>query len=188
MINKLSLRAERAVPRLLGSSSRSVCVTFPPMALHRSDTIAKCRRCHRQGHCKGPNCHRCRTAAMEKLFAALLRNLATDTQRTILWYIFEHPHIAFKARVINLGALCTAARTGGPGFAHLRSRCSPCRAPGPSYRMVQICRTVFRQRRGSKTPTSVKFRTKAFLNGRSYNVATLTCYWDFLVAICAYLF
>ena len=158
------------------------------MALHQSDAIAECRRCHLQGHCKGPNCHRCRAAAMEKLFAALLRNLATDTQRTILWYCFEHPHIVFKARVINLGALCTVARTGGPGFVHLRSKCSPGLAPGPTYRMVQLCRAVFRQRRGSDKSTSVKFRTKAFSNGRCCNVATLTCYWDFFLAMCAFLF
>ena len=164
-----------------------LCV-LSAMDLYRSDTIAKCRKCHRQGHCKGPNCHRCRTAAMEKLFAALLRNLATDTQRAILWYCFEHPLITFKSRVTNLGALCTAARSGGPGFAQLRSKGGPGRGPGPSYRMVQICRSVLRQRRGIWKATSVKFKTKAFLNDRCYDVATLTCYRDCLLAISAFLF
>ena len=124
---------------------------------------------------------------MEKLFAALLRKLASDTQRAILWYCYEHPLTTFKASVTNLGALCTVAKTGGPGFTHLRSKGGPGRGPGPSYRMVQICRSVLRQRRGVWKATSVKFKTKAFLNDRCYDVATLTCYWDFLLAISPFL-
>ena len=125
---------------------------------------------------------------MEKLFAALFRKLASDTQRAILWYWCEHPLTTFKARVTNLGALCTVTKTGGPGFTHLRSKGGPGRAPGPSYRMVQICRSVLRQRRGIMKTTGAKFKTKAFLNDHCYDVATLTCYGDFLLAISAFLF
>ena len=74
------------------------------------------------------------------------------------------------------------------GFAQLRKEYRPVRAPGSAYRTVQLCRAVFRQRRGSDQSTSAKFGTKAFWNGRCYNVATLTCYWDLLLAICAFLF
>jgi len=158
------------------------------MTYHLSDAVTLCRKCHRRGHCKGPNCHRCRAAAMEKLFAALLRRLASDTQSTILWYCLEHPLITFKSRVTNLGALCTTARSGGPGFVQLRSKGGPGRGPGPSYRMVQICRSVLRQKRGIMKTIWAKFKTKAFLNDRCYDVATLTCYGDFLLAIAALLY
>ena len=125
---------------------------------------------------------------MEKLFAVLLRRLASDAQNTILWYCFEHPLITFKARVTNLGAMCTAARSGGPGFVQLRSKGGQGRGPGPSYRMVQICRSVLRRKRGIMKTTGAKFRTKAFLNDCCYDVATLTCYGDFLLAIYAFLY
>ena len=173
---------------LMRSRLKPAAPNYPStMTQHLADALARCRKCHRPGHCKGPNCHRCRAAALERLFAALLRGLPSVTQNAILWYCYEHPLITFKSRITNLGPLSAAVRSCGPGFVQMLSKGSR-RGPGPSYRMVQICRSALRQKRGITKTTGAKFKTKAFLNDRCYDVATLTCYGDFLLAISAFLY
>ena len=157
------------------------------MTQHLTEALARCRKCHRPGHCKGPNCHRCRSEALEKLAALLFPGLPTDTQHAILWYCHEHPLSTFRTRIANLGPLRMAARSCGPGFVQMLSK-GPGRGPGPSYRMVQICRSALRRKRGITRTTGAKFATKAYHNGRCYNVATLTCYGDFVLAISAFLY
>ena len=92
------------------------------MALHLKDSAAKCQACARRGHCRGANCHRCRIASLQKLYATLLRlgDLTADLQKAILWYVYEHPDIAFKIKVANLSALNASAKLRGPGFVQLR--------------------------------------------------------------------
>ena len=124
---------------------------------------------------------------MEKLFAAFLRGLPSATQSAIVWYCFEHPLITFKTRIANLGPLSVAVRSCGPGFVHMFSKGGPGRGPGPSYRLVQFCRSTLRHKRGTTKTTGAKFHTKAHLNDRCYDVATLTCYGDLLIAISEFL-
>ena len=159
----------------------------PAMTYHLLVAYGICRKCHRRGHCVGPLCHRCRAAASEELFAALLRELPAATQSSILWYCHEHPSTTFKTRVANLGPLSLAVRSCGPGFVQSFSKGGSGRGPGPSYRLVQICRSALRHKRGATKTVGARFRTKAYLNERCYDVATLTSYGDLLLAISAFL-
>ena len=112
-----------------------------------------------------------------------------DLQKAILWYAYEHPDIVFKIKALHLRALNAAAKLRGPGFAQLRrEEYHPVLAAGSAYRTMQFCRAKFRQRRNSTRCTDDKYNTNVLWKGKRYNVASLTCYRDFLWAICAFLF
>ena len=157
------------------------------MKYHQLVAYGMCFKCQQRGHCVGPLCHRCRAAAAEELFAALLRGLPAATQSSILWYCHEHPLTTFRARAANLGPLSLAVRSGGPGFVQRFIKQGSGRGPGPSYRLVQICRSALRYKRGTSKPVGAKLRTKAYFNEHCYDVATLTSYGDLLLAISAFL-
>jgi hypothetical protein len=90
-----------------------------------SGAFSKCRACYRPGlhmdtDSQRIQCHRCRTAALERLYGKLLEidGFTTDIKRMILWNIFRHPVIVFKneARALRVHHMTDLLR--GPPWTY----------------------------------------------------------------------
>ena len=105
-------------------------------------------------------CHRCRTAALERLYDKLLEidGFTTDIKRMILWNIFRHPVIVFKneARALRVHHMTDLLR--GPPW---------------TYNPLSTTREAMQQ----------DIRLGVTWKGKRYRVGRLSIYEDFLSLI-----
>ena len=144
------------------------------MPFEREDSSAGalsiCRTCSRPGlHMNADNgrlhCHRCRAAALERLYGKLLETggFTNDIKRRILWTTIRHPFEVFKDEA---RALRSQHMTDLP------------RGPPWTYNPLWTTREAMQQ----------EIRWGVTWKGKRYRVGRLTVYRDFLSLVIDFLF
>jgi hypothetical protein len=157
--------------------------------------VTVCRTCCTPGHCVGPSCHRCRAAALEKLYAHLLGigTLTLAIKKVILWTAIEHPAAAFKTKAAQRVAWNTMCLLCRPVFTpHQLDE----RVASPGIPMLGIRVVLFRnykylsarQRADNNSLTACDFKATPRGRGRRYCPVSLTCLQEFMHFILSFLF
>ena len=165
------------------------------MASWTSNEVTLCRKCLLPGHCRGPSCHRCRAASLEKFYARLLRigDLGLALRKAILWMVIEHPAAAFRIKATQLVAWNTMCLLSRPAFVphQLDEQVTSVGTPFHGIRFVLYRNYKFlsaTQRAASNSLTVGDFKTTLVWKGKHYDVVSLTCFQDYVQLILSFLF